>query len=127
MTRAYYRFRVGCITCQRQRSARGRGGNKVLNSRRVEDPSDGVVDRLALRERLVSALVGNNPEARREEADKEGVERPEGEARGGVEVGAGEREVLWGEERVEVAGGGVKATNDDHIHDTGEGDEHNAD
>ena len=98
-------------------------GVEFGNLRRVEEPTDGVVDRLGLGKRLVTALVGDDPEAGAEESDKEGVERPEGEARGGVEVGAGEREVFWGEERVEVAGGGVKAADDDHIHDTGADDE----
>ena len=96
------------------------------DSRRVEDPADGVVDGLALRERLVAALVGDDPEAGAEETDKEGVERPEGEARGGVEVGAGERDVLWGDERVEVAGRGVDGANDDDVHEAGGGDERDA-
>ena len=87
----------------------------------MEDPANGVVDCLALGERLVTALVGNDPEASRKEADKEGVERPEHEARGGVEVGVGQRDVLWGEERVEEVGELVEAQDDDTVHDTGQG------
>ena len=87
----------------------------------MEDPANGVVDCLALGERLVTALVGNDPEASRKEADKEGVERPEHEARGGVEVGVGQRDVLWGEERVEEVGELVDGADDHDIHKAGVG------
>ena len=59
------------------------------DSRRVEDPADGVVDGLALRERLVAALVGDDPEAGAEETDKEG-EYLEGDEVGGEREPDGE-------------------------------------
>ena len=44
---------------------------------RVADPPDGVVEGLGRRERLVAALVGQDPQARAEEALDEGIQCPE--------------------------------------------------
>ena len=71
----------------------------------MEDPSNGVVKRLGLRERLVPALMCNNPETGGSETRRKSVQRPEREAGGGVEPWAREREGLGVDEGVEVRGG----------------------
>ena len=87
----------------------------------MEDPTDSVVDRLALREGLVSTFMGDDPKAGREKTDKEGVERPKDEARSRVEVGVRQRDVLRGDERVEEGGGLPDGANDHDVHHAGGG------
>ena len=82
----------------------------------MENPTNSVVDGLALRERLVAAFVGNHPEASREKTGEKRIDGPEGKARGGVEGGVGQRNVLWGEERVEEVRGLVDSSNNNRIH-----------
>lgn len=53
---------------------------------RVQDPSDGVIERLALAERLMSTLVRENPETSRDEPSRVAVRLPAEESARGVEV-----------------------------------------
>ena len=68
----------------------------------MEDPANGVVDCLALGERLVTALVGDDPEAGHDEAVGERIQRPEREAGEGVEVRARQGDVLGRDECIKV-------------------------
>lgn len=86
--------------------------------RRVEHPTDGVVDDLGLGKRLVTALVRDDPKAGGKKAGKECVERPKHEARGRVEVRVGESDVLGPEERVEEIGSLVNGGDDCRVHHT---------
>lgn len=72
-----------------------------MNLRRVENPTNRVVDELAGREGLVATLVGNNPETGRRQTDAETVEGPETPLGHSVESGMRKLDVLWGDVRVE--------------------------
>lgn len=81
----------------------------------MEEPTDGVVDRLRLREGLVTALVSNDPEARGDEASSKGIQGPQREAQGGVEVGMGERQVRGCDQRVRILGAFIEARKQDKV------------
>jgi hypothetical protein len=88
-----------------------------LDLRRVEDPTDGVVDCLRLGKRLVTALVGDDPETSGEETGPEGIERPEGETCDGIEERMGQGQRGRVDERVQVLSQPVEAVDDRHVPD----------
>ena len=83
----------------------------------MEDPAYSVVNRLAGGERLVTTLVGDNPESGSREADAEAVERPEAEFGEAVEGGVREVEVFGSDERVEGVEGVDEGGDDDDVLD----------
>ena len=93
----------------------------LKDSRRMQDPADGVVDRLRRREGLVATLVGDDPETSGEETDEEGVQSPVGEVEGGVEGGMGEVEGGGVDEGVGVHGGLVHGGDDYEVPDAASG------
>lgn len=62
------------------------------HARRVKDPTDSVVNRLGLGEGLVSTLVRDYPQTRREKTRPETVQCPDGETRQGVQNRVGKCE-----------------------------------
>jgi hypothetical protein len=85
----------------------------------VEDEADGVVNGLGLGESLVATLVGDDPEASREETSPEGVESPESESGERVGVGVGELDHGWIDEGIEVLCGLVDAADDKEVPEAG--------
>ncbi len=71
----------------------------------MTDPSGRVVENLGGRERLVTALVGKNPETSSEQTLNDGVQYPQ------CRTKWCERNVLWGDEFVEEEKGGRKTGN----------------
>lgn len=83
--------------------------------RRVDEPTDGVVDGLRLGEGLVTTLVPDDPEAGPKEARPEPIQSPKREAERCIEVRVGKRESSGSNERVQVSGTLVEAENDKGI------------
>ena len=83
----------------------------------MQDPTNRVVDELGLGVRLVTALVGDDPEAGHDEARTERVELPDGEAEDRVEVGVREADLLRSNDRIEVRRGFVDGCDQDEIPD----------
>lgn len=90
---------------------------KEVDARRMEEPPDGVVHRLRLRESLMPALVPDDPDARAEEPRPEAVERPQRETCGGVQVGVGEGECGGRDEGISVLRALAQRNNDDQVPD----------
>ena len=66
----------------------------------MEHPTDRVVDKLGLGERLMATLMRTHPETSRKEARSIPVEGPEHDLGQGVHPGTGKAEVLWGYEGI---------------------------
>jgi hypothetical protein len=81
--------------------------------RRVKDPANGVVDGLALRKRLMTTFMCNNPESSRHQASSESVNRPQREPGSSVKVWA--RELKGVDKRVSEFDSLVKAGKKDRI------------
>ncbi len=90
----------------------------LKDARRVEDPSNDVVDELGFGERLVAALVGNDPQSSSKEPDSKSIQRPQGETRERIERGMGKRELLGSDERVCEGRCFVNGRNDNQVPDT---------
>lgn len=71
----------------------------------MKNPSYRVIDKLALRESLMSALVGNNPESGSDQTSRETVERPKSKTEDTIESRIGKLEVCGGYPRVEEGSG----------------------
>jgi hypothetical protein len=76
----------------------------------VQNPSDSVVNRLALTKRLVSTLMCDDPETSGEQAYKEAVERPERNPGEAEQVRIGD--VRRRDKRLKVLGCLENASND---------------
>ena len=81
----------------------------------VKNPADKVVDRLGLREGLVTTFMCDNPETGCKETGEESIERPDRELGEGVEMGAWKSNLLWSNERVKVLGSLPNATNSNQV------------
>ena len=55
----------------------------------MQNPTDGVVNRLRLGEGLMSTLMSDDPNACGEQTRPEAVQRPEGDSRSSVQVWVG--------------------------------------
>ena len=71
---------------------------------RVKDPADKVVDRLGLREGLVTTFMCDNPDAGTKKTGEERVECPDRELDECVKVWARKGDVFWSDQRVEIFG-----------------------
>lgn len=81
----------------------------------MEDPADEVVDELRLRERLVAAFMGNDPETCSDQASGKTVKGPEGKAGKGIVGGRGKGNVIRGEERFDICGGFINDTDEEEV------------
>lgn len=72
---------------------------------RVENPTNRVIDKFRLRERLMATLMSANPEASCEKTSPVSVCRPQDQLGQGVHPRVGEADMLWGNKRVEESGG----------------------
>ena len=88
----------------------------IEDSRRMNDPSHGVIEELALRESLVAAFVSNDPEARHPQSSEERVESPDSELPKLVEVGTGELNEFWANAGVEEVGRFVRGNDEGNVH-----------
>ena len=95
-----------------------RGNGREKNSRRVQNPSHSVVDRLGLGECLMTALVAKNPDTGGKETSNEGIEGPEREAECGVRQRVGELDVGGVNEDLGGLGGLPCRKDDNEIPDT---------
>jgi hypothetical protein len=86
------------------------------DSPRVEDPTDGVVDGLARRESLMSALVGDNPKTGSRKTDAETVESPQTELGHSVPCWARESDEFGGDEGVQLVEEKDEGRDNDNIH-----------
>lgn len=57
----------------------------------MDNPTGEIIDKLGLRERLVTALMTNDPETGKDKAGGESVEGPERKAGEGIKDGIGKR------------------------------------
>lgn len=86
-----------------------------LYIRRMDNPTNSIVDKLGFRERLMATLMSNDPETSREEAGPEAVEGPERETSEPVSVWVGKLNYGGVNERVEVGCRLVDATNHEAV------------
>lgn len=89
---------------------------------RVQDPTNGIVDRLGLRVGLVTALVSNDPDTRHDETLGETVQGPSCKSRDGsldasadIRSQGGSTKVDGLERRVDVAGGVTQQGDEDQV------------
>lgn len=86
---------------------------------RVEDPTDGVVDKLGLSVGLVTAFVGDDPKTSGDETSPEGIERPERKFGGAVEDRVWESNNLWVNTGVEKSGSLIDSSQSNKIRGAG--------
>lgn len=84
----------------------------------MQNPANCVVDKLGLRERLVTALMSQDPEAGHDKTVRERIKRPQSKASERVEVGVRKADVLGRNKRVRVFGSLVNGGDQDEIPDT---------
>ncbi len=84
----------------------------------MQDPTDRSVHRLGFGERLVPALVRNDPEAGCEETRPKAIQRPDRETGKGIESGVGQRDGLRIDKGVSFRYQRVEGRNNDQVLDT---------
>lgn len=81
----------------------------------MQEPADNMVDGLRLRERLMPALVGDDPKACAYKARGYGVGAPESKRCSRVKGWARQRQVLGSDQRVQELGALVEASKEQEV------------
>ena len=83
----------------------------------MEDPTDGVINQLRFGIGLMTAFVGNDPNASGHETSPKGIERPEGELGGPVKDRVWELDDLRVDTGIKKSGGLVDSSQGSEIRD----------
>lgn len=84
---------------------------------RVKDPTNGIIDKFGLRKGLVTAFMGNDPKAGRDETSPETIQRPERKLAGPVKDRERELDYLRMNAGIEEGGGLVDSSQGSKICD----------